>query len=278
MIRRAKPSLGTLVEIAIVPSPSLTQQQANDAIALAFKRIEHISNSLSFHAPNSELSQLNANPTQWIPMGQDGMRVLRLAKAIGRLSHNGFNCTVGGELVQQGALPLNVKHGFLAQGHWQDIELKLHHAKLNRPVLITLDGIAKGYAVDMAVSTLHRLGIEGGWVNAGGDLKVFGSASLPLQQRRKTGLSKVIMLTNIALASSRVSKGFDIDYPALIISGDATKASNENDEQIVSVSARFAWRADALTKIAACANSENAFQQIDDLGGTIMRFDTMEPH
>src|SRR5437764_6578478 len=40
----------------------------------------------------------------------------------------------------------------------------------------SLDGIAKGFAVDRAVECLQDAGIAAGVVNAGGDLRVFGDA------------------------------------------------------------------------------------------------------
>jgi thiamine biosynthesis lipoprotein len=40
----------------------------------------------------------------------------------------------------------------------------------------SLDGIAKGFAVDRAVEVLQTAGVRAGMVNAGGDLRVFGDA------------------------------------------------------------------------------------------------------
>jgi thiamine biosynthesis lipoprotein len=40
----------------------------------------------------------------------------------------------------------------------------------------SLDGIAKGFAVDCAVEALQSAGIRSGLVNAGGDLRIFGDA------------------------------------------------------------------------------------------------------
>ena len=40
---------------------------------------------------------------------------------------------------------------------------------------LDLGGIAKGYAVDEAVRVLQRQGLRAGIVNAGGDLRCFGS-------------------------------------------------------------------------------------------------------
>lgn len=241
----------------------------NDVIASAFKRIQLISDNLSFHQCQSQLSELNAHPQQWCPMGKDGMRVLKLAKALGKYSHDRFNCTVGGELVQQGALPRLVKHAFLTQGNWQDIELDTNQAKLRRPVLITLDGIAKGFAVDMAISVLKRHGITGGWVNAGGDLRVFGTASIVIQQRASTGLSNAIRLSQTALASSKISTNFNSDYPALIVGHRHLPIQ----DSMISISAKSAWRADALTKIAATDPFEAGRHLIEQLGGTIVTFE-----
>jgi len=44
----------------------------------------------------------------------------------------------------------------------------------HRPLHIDLGGIAKGYAVDRALTALRAAGCRGGLVNAGGDLAVFG--------------------------------------------------------------------------------------------------------
>ncbi|MDF1536110.1 MAG: FAD:protein FMN transferase [bacterium] len=43
------------------------------------------------------------------------------------------------------------------------------------PIWLDLGGVAKGYAVDEAVKSLRGRGVSGGIVNAGGDLRTFGS-------------------------------------------------------------------------------------------------------
>jgi thiamine biosynthesis lipoprotein len=45
------------------------------------------------------------------------------------------------------------------------------------PVIVDLGGIAKGFAVDRAVEALRRCGVSSGFVNAGGDLRVFGDGA-----------------------------------------------------------------------------------------------------
>jgi thiamine biosynthesis lipoprotein len=50
----------------------------------------------------------------------------------------------------------------------------LQLASSNRFVQLDFGGIAKGYAVDLAVERLRELGIDSAIVNAGGDLRAFG--------------------------------------------------------------------------------------------------------
>jgi len=55
--RRARPMLGTLVEIAIVDD--LPGANAMGAIELAFAAVERVQALMSFHDPLSELSRIN---------------------------------------------------------------------------------------------------------------------------------------------------------------------------------------------------------------------------
>ncbi|MCE9679155.1 FAD:protein FMN transferase [Shewanella sp. AS1] len=262
MIRRAKPLLGTFVEVALLADEQLTQADAHGMIDAAFTRITGVHNELSFHRPDSALSRLNLNPCVWVPLERDAMRVLRLARALGRLSNNRFNCTLGGELVTRGVLPRHSQQEFLPRGEWQDIELGHQSARLKRPVLVTLDGIAKGYAVDMAVSSLRRQGAQGGWVNAGGDLRVFGCAMLPVHRRERHGLSVAKSLNNQALASSRVGGGLDPMQPGLIVTHQDGSDKPESHERVISIQAASAWRADGLTKVAAAFDDDKSDELI----------------
>lgn len=89
MIRRAKPLLGTLVEIAAESLPNqsgevqLKDKALEAAISVAFSRVTHIGRLLSFHQQDSELNQLNRQPGIWVTLSQDSLRVLKLAKGQG---------------------------------------------------------------------------------------------------------------------------------------------------------------------------------------------------
>lgn len=243
-IRRARPLLGTFCEICISDAGNASPQAAIEA---AFAVIKQIDEGLSFHRPDSELSRLNAGAGNWVELSRHSMRLLRLAKSLGKLSANRFNVTLGAELVSRGALPQHQHGHFLPRGKWQDIELASNKARLKRPVLLTLDGIAKGYAVDLAVACLKRYGVRSGSVNAGGDLKAFGDIPTRVQLRSDKGFGVSLYLCNQALASSRHGAAPTPNFPALVL----TDRPAPGEAELHTVIAPFAWRADALTKIAA---------------------------
>lgn len=69
---------------------------------------------------------------------------------------------------------------------------------------LDLSGIAKGYAIDLAVDALKSAGIKTGLVNAGGEVKVFGNKvfEIGIKHPRKEGMLKVLKLKNCAVATS----------------------------------------------------------------------------
>jgi thiamine biosynthesis lipoprotein len=242
---RVRPLLGCFVEIGLRESNSAAQQ----ACTQAFEAISLVDKLLSFQNPDSELSQLNRARGEALTVHPITARVLRLAKWVMRVSDDLFNCTVGGALVRQGVLPNMMIAPTLEVGCRSDVELRGRLARLARPVLITLDGIAKGYAVDCAITVLQRNGMSAGWVNAGGDLRVFGDIALPVHRREMDDSVRALgHLRNAALATSRVAEGPDTRHPGFIVGKHQAPTKG-----VWSVLARRAWQADALTKIVALA-------------------------
>jgi FAD:protein FMN transferase len=256
-----RPLLGCFVEIAL---PHGTPPSAFDA---AFARIELIQKLLSFHDVHSDLSRLNRAQGQAVNCHPLSIDCLRLAQAITRLSLGAFNCTLGAILVEENVLPA---HNFLSVygasliniGDWHDIELTPHNARLLRPVLITLDGIAKGFAVDSAINELKRAGVSTGWINAGGDIRVFGDTILPVIIRDHRGVDEYKGgLQNAAIATSSTQSC--AQFPGLLLDG----AGHILAAETITVIARKAWRADALTKVAAASAPPVRTQRVAKLGG-----------
>lgn len=265
-VRRMRAVLGTFVEIGASADPADTAGTAVDA---AFAALEALQRQLGFQRADSELSRLNAQPGKWHALSPSTLRVLALARSMTVASRGCFDCTVGGELVALGVLP---DHGGivpLRRGRASDIELGRGAARLVRPIRVTLDGIAKGFAVDRAVAVLKRRGVASGWVNAGGDLRVFGGQRLPVAQRRPDGtLQSLGLLGNGALASSRAGGAPDPDRPGFLVATGGAPAAAE--ARVVSVVCRFAWRADALTKVAGNTPQTESARAVARLGGCLV--------
>lgn len=261
-VRRMRPLLGTYVEVYAIGE----HIKLEAAIAYAFDAISQIQQLLSFHEITSDLSKLNMAETGvYVKLHPMSIRVLQLAKAITRASGGLFNCTVGGALVAKGILPTHSNQDYLLTGCADDIQIIRNKAKRNRPVLITLDGIAKGYAVDCAIRALKQHGCSAGLVNAGGDLRVFGDLTVPVYQRTLND-EQVLLghLQNAAIASSCVRNTHNADFPAWIVAQNNTPKTG-----VYSVIAHSAWRADALAKVACVVKDTERDIILGKLGGCL---------
>ena len=259
-LRRLRPGMGTFVEIGVERT-----EASNAAVDAAFAVAAEVERSLSFQDFDSELSRLNRAGATGLTVSAVTARVVRLARAIGRASGNRFNATVGGALVRRGILPDHGGPEAIDSGSWTDIRIHGRHVGLARAVRLTLDGIAKGFAVDEMVRSLRSHGVNRGWVNAGGDLRSFGDLTLRVSRREADG--RVVRLGGLreaSLATSVAGAREDLAPGAVVTaSGGATESGTW------SVIARHAWRADALTKVAALTADGDRASVLMRLGGRL---------
>lgn len=255
-VRRARPLLGTVVEIDVIARAPDSHLHAS--IDAAFSIIERVHHLMSYQDPDSELSCINRDAhkqTQRV----DGhtFRVLQAALHFARLSDGVFDPCVGRHLEDWGYLPRRS----LPQenvGSWRDIELiDGHGVRYLRALSVDLGGIAKGYAVDLAVRKLQELEIPNIIVNAGGDLRVAGDIPRSIHLRhpgaperlaRELPLKNAAVATSAAYFSRRSMQGRELS--ALIDPRDG-KAYLGN--RSISVRASDCMSADALTKVVLFA-------------------------
>lgn len=211
MQRRAQPLLGTLVEIGA----PLGHEAAFDAVAELQAR-------LSRFEPGSDIARFNALPAGGaLRVGALATEVLSAARRLQIDSEGLFDISLGS-----------------GPDAWQLDGDRLR--KLAPGVVLDLGGIAKGQAVDVAVRALQDAGAAAGWVNAGGDLRVFGELELPIRLRDEAGggVRDFARLRDGAFATSHYAPG---SHAALTSSMQAH----------VSVAAPRCLWADALTKVVA---------------------------
>tara|TARA_R110002049_G_scaffold18749_4_gene71289 strand:+ start:2749 stop:3552 length:804 start_codon:yes stop_codon:yes gene_type:complete len=262
-LKRMQPLLGTFVEVGIITE----RDNGGDAITAAFKGIEKVQNLLSFHNADSDLSRLNKSGRRGIELHPISADVLRLALHMTGVTKGDFNCTIGGALIEKGVLP---DHGGLrpvSVGTVDDVILNGCHARLLSPIRITLDGITKGYAVDHAVNILQQQGIRSGWINAGGDLRVFGDMTIPVY-RREMDESHTFLgsFSNTAISTSSAQFDYDSRFPSMILNSH----THDYKSGIWTVKAGLSWLADALTKVAGVATDNTVNKRIAALGGELL--------
>ncbi|MBS0293098.1 MAG: FAD:protein FMN transferase [Proteobacteria bacterium] len=222
-LRRARPLLGTLVEIGVA-----REAGADAGLQAAFAAVQQVQDCMSRFAPDSDVARFAALPAgQCMSVAPETAEVLQAARALQQASGGLFDIT-------QGRAP----HGWHCDG------LSLH--KRSDAAAFDLGGIAKGYAVDCAVRSLQRLGCGGGWVNAGGDLRAFGPVPVPVLLRDEEGdsLRPFLQLGDGAFATSRLGARWR---------SQAWVAGGRDVNVHVSVAAPLCLWADALTKIVAAS-------------------------
>lgn len=252
LVRRAQPWLGTLVDVEAAGLPPAALERA---VTRALRAVARVHTLMSFHDPDSELSRLNRQAAT-APMTVSGhlWQVLRAACRVSALTGGRFDVTVAPALVRWGYLPAH--HTREATGNWCDIRFGGHRrVHFRKPLLIDLGGIAKGYAVDLAIATLRRAGVPQACVNAGGDLRFYGPAPRQIAVRDPAHPGRAHLLAPRhagAVASSSVHatrrrRGGDWCSPLV----DPRSGQALGSGHGVTVLADRCLYADALTKPAA---------------------------
>jgi thiamine biosynthesis lipoprotein len=258
-IRRCRPLLGTFVEIQAFGTNAADLERAVEAAFLAIARVHQL---MSFHDPESEVSRMNRDAShKRVSVHSWTWRVLKSAQEFSRNTDGIFDVTIAGQLMKWNYLP---RYGArFGRGSWRDIILEAAgYARFRRPLLIDFGGIAKGFAVDRAVEVLKRNRVMAGIVNAGGDLRVFGSASQlvhlrdPAEPNRAAG---AVRLRERAIATSgiyfaRTKKRDRCVSPML----DGRTGRATSDLISVTVGAANCMTADALTKVVFALREQAA--------------------
>jgi len=174
--------MGTLVEIeAHHPDISLARR----GVEAGLDGMAEIDRLMSIFRRDSEISRVNRLAgTAPLLVGKDTFSVLTEAQPLARQNGGALDVTV---LPLMRLWAVAAKHGRVPTRPELDCTLGLvdsaalfldgrcRSVLLRQPGMgIDLGGIAKGYAVDVAVEALQTCGIQSGMVNAGGDLRVLG--------------------------------------------------------------------------------------------------------
>lgn len=216
-LRRARPLLGTLVDIGVPAG-------GERAMHAAFEAIAQVQRVMSVFEPGSDLSRSHAAPAgHAVPLHPWTAEVLQLARELHTRTHGLFDVALG-------------------SGLWRLQPDSAHTSliRLDGATRLDLGGLAKGWAVDQAVEAALAAGAEAVWVNAGGDLRVQGlTLPIVLRDEASGGVRPWAELSDGAMATS----DFRVGARSVLV-------GQQRAGHLSVVAPRCVW-ADALTKVMA---------------------------
>lgn len=249
--RRCRPLLGTFVEIQARAGDEAPLDRGIDA---AFGVIAKVHRLMSFHDPSSDVSRMNreafpkgvkVHPWTW--------QIMKRAQEFARDSKGTFDLTVASRLSIWNFLPRGDYH-LDSRANWRDICVcPNYEISFRRELIVDLGGIAKGFAVDLAIEALRKKGVVAGIVNAGGDVRVFGPHSQLIHLRHPsvpTRTMGAVKLCNRAMATSGIyfaRRRHNGVFVNPLLDGRNRRCSRK--ALSVTVAAADCMTADALTKV-----------------------------
>ena len=176
---RSERHMGTLFTITLFADDG---QTAETAFRSAFKRIAELDQKMSDYLPASEISRLNAQRQEAgtpVPVSQDVWRVLTRGQQVAHLTDGAFDMTLGRltrlwrRARRTGELP-DAERLAAARETAGYLQLRLQQQRqsvqLHPGMRLDLGGIAKGDALDQAMTALQASGVTRALINGGGDL------------------------------------------------------------------------------------------------------------
>ena len=266
---RALQGLGTHLHLR---AAHVSAPRADAALDAAIAAIRHVEQQFSLFDPHSALCQLNRHGVLRQPH-PDFVRLLTLAKQVSAKSQGGFDVTVQ-PLWQvwqnaklQGRLP---SAGELRQARarvgWQGLDIRPELIRFKKPGMgITMNGIAQGFASDLAKAALQNHGIEHALIDTGewnslGQSPQAAPWRIGVQSPRAASLLATLNADGRAIATTsdafyRFGVG-DRHHHVL----DPRTGFSPTELASVTVLAHTCALADALTKVMFMGSAREALQ------------------
>jgi len=229
-------ALGTDVQLAVLPhsnSDAVVTMRHLEFAKLEILRLEQL---MSRFISTSDVSMVNDNPGQWVPVHPETMAVLRLAQSAFRQTDGLFNPCLGGNIESYG---YDVSFDMILDHEREDI---VNTPPVVRKILtcpymvsddgntvcletgykIDLGGIAKGWIIEYAAQKLRDLGFHDFVCDGGGDMVCAG----------KNGLSAWHIGITDPFDATRTVCVLDVDALCVATSGTYRRRWMQGSEQI----------------------------------------------
>ena len=259
--------MGTFITVTVWAND---EQQGQKAVDAAFEQMHLVDLSMSDYNPDSELSKINREANdRAVDVSDRMLEVLKASLMYSELSDGGFDITMRPlknlwkSAEKTGVMPDDdTINSVLASVGYKNVELdeQAKTVRFLKPAMeLDLGGIAKGYAGDLAVAELKRLGIQSALVNVGGNVVVLGtppsltSWKIGIQDPKNLNksLPEVIHLKKGAVATSGdYERFFEIDGKRYSHVFDPRTGRPIENMSSVTVVAPDGISSDALSKIS----------------------------
>jgi thiamine biosynthesis lipoprotein len=254
-IQRVRPVLGTFVAVRC---SAACDSQAVLALESAFRAVSRVETLMHPTRAGSDVAALNrCVPGAAVRLDHSTWQVLELSRRLSEASGGNFDP----------CLPT-------AAGRIADVDLVEPGLVVCRArVAIDLGGIAKGFAVDRAVTALIDAGCSDGEVNAGGDLRVFGPSMQSIRVRTSEGEWSIAVRDRALAVSDLEQSGRPAEHRGYYNRNRSCDAPGRMT-RVAMVAATSAAVADALTK---CVLLSDAPEDWPSLRRLLARFDASVP-
>lgn len=180
-VTKTRIAMGTYVAMtAIHPS----QDEAENAIGLAFEEIERLNALLTRFESSSPIGELNAGGRLVAPP-HEVQELIARSLYYNRETNGAFDITVKPLIdLYKNSYAVGIQPSEKEIDHLLPLigsdKIRFHGGDVslaNSEMGITLDGIAKGYIVDRASDIMRKHGVANHLINAGGDIRTSGTAA-----------------------------------------------------------------------------------------------------
>ncbi len=207
------PLMNTFVEITVM---DISYDRACEATERAFVKIKELINIFNRFNPNSCVGLLNSvGYLNDVP--GELYEVFSISKQLFEITQRGFDITVLPVLdlvsfytKKNGSMPeTKLLEEAMACVGFEYVKFDHRRIRFSRQgVMVTFDGIAKGYIIDKAAEELKNCGISYGLINAGGDLRAVGGKGekpwiIGIQDPEEPGkIIQKVAIKDVAIATS----------------------------------------------------------------------------
>lgn len=276
IFKRTQILLGTVVEIQVRDAD---EKKAEDAIQKAFAEVKRIDDLFTTYNEESQIWKFNNSSDSIFSIDQEVYRLMVICDSITKLSNGCFDVSLDNLTKEWGfysdnpELPAKVQiDSALLLSGWNNITLLVDNKIYkNKKVGLNFGAIAKGYAVDKAITVLKNSGIKEALVNAGGEISVIGNDWIVGIQhpRENNSIIKKIKLDGYTVATSGdYEQYFEVDGVRYHHILDPKTGYPSTGLQSVTIINKSNTIADALATGVFVMGKENGMKLIESLDDT----------